>query len=46
MKSPKFWLRVAFLAALLGLPMVSGCGDNTTSSTAPMTSPSTGSAGK
>jgi hypothetical protein len=36
MKSPKFWLRVAFLATLLGLPMFSGCGD-TTSSTAPVT---------
>jgi hypothetical protein len=43
MKSPKLWLRVAFLAALLGLPMFSGCGD-TTSSTAPVTPSKTGSA--
>ncbi|HWE40493.1 MAG TPA: hypothetical protein VG406_28355 [Isosphaeraceae bacterium] len=39
MKSPKFWLRVAFLATLLGLPMFSGCGDTTSS-----TPPATGSA--
>lgn len=44
MKSPKFWLRVALLAALLGLPMFTGCGETGSSSAAPSTTSKTPSA--